>query len=81
MTTKHFRLDTWQILFPFLRKGMFACKIDLKDAYFHLALAKELQPYLTLKVEDQFYQFQSVWFGLSPLPEIWQGVMNVFAKK
>ena len=48
---------------------------------FFLALAKELQPYLTLKVEDRFYQFQSACFGLSPLPEIWQGVMKIFAKK
>ena len=37
---RHFRLDHWSTIFPMLRKGMWAAKIDLKNAYFHLALEK-----------------------------------------
>ena len=37
------KLDTIQAIFPFLRKGTWAAKIDLKDAYFHLQLAQHLK--------------------------------------
>ena len=78
---KHFKMDHWQVIFPFLRKGMFGAKIDLKDAYFHLPLEERLRPYVTLKVGDLFYQFQSACFGLNTLPQQWMSIMGVFSKK
>ena len=39
LETKHFKLDHCKQIFPALRKGMWACKVDLKHAYFHLRLA------------------------------------------
>ena len=44
---KHFKLDHWKNIFPFLKKGMWAGKVDLKHAYFHLGLADQLKNYRT----------------------------------
>jgi len=78
--TNHFKLDHWKNIFPFLKKGMWAGKIDLKHAYFHLGLDKQLQSYMRLQVAGDIYQFQAAAFGLSPLPQLWMQVMKVFQK-
>ena len=78
---KPFRLENWAEIFPYLRKGMWAAKIDLKHAYFHLGIAEALKPYMCIQVEDKVYQFQAACFGLSTLPQQWQSVMKVFLKK
>ena len=60
---------------------MWAAKIDLKHAYFHLQIAEGLRPYMCIQVEQKVYQFQAACFGLSTLPQQWQSVMKVFLKK
>ena len=77
---KHFKLDHWKNIFPFLRKGWWAAKIDLQHAYFHLALHEQLKPYVRLQVQGDIYEFQAACFGLSTLPQIWMEVMKVFQK-
>jgi hypothetical protein len=59
---------------------MWAAKIDLKHAYFHLGLAAHLQPYFRLKVGENIFQFQAACFGLNTLPQLWMEVMKVFQK-
>ena len=81
LSPSHFKLDHWQNIFPFLRKGMWACKVDLKHAYFHLGVGDELKPYLCVKVGDEVFQFQAACFGLSTLPQIWMTLMKVFQRK
>jgi hypothetical protein len=76
----HFKMDHWGQNFPFVRRGMWACKVDLKHAYFHLPLAKNLQEYLVLQVKDRFFQFQAAPFGLSHLPFLWTQVMKTLVK-
>ena len=78
---KPFKLENWGEIFPFLRKGMWAAKIDLKHAYFHLGIAEELKPYICIQVEQKVFQFQAACFGMSTLPQHWQSVMKVFIKK
>ena len=80
METKHFRLEHWQKIFPALRKGMYACKVDLKHAYFHLGLAPELRPYVRINVGDRIFEFQAACFGLNQLPQLGMSVMKVFQK-
>ena len=77
---QRFKLDHWKNIFPFLKKGMWAGKIDLKHAYFHLKLAEQLKPFLRMEVAGDIYQFQAACFGLSTLPQIWMEVMKVFQK-
>ena len=78
---KPFSLENWPEIFHYLRKGMWAAKIDLKHAYFHLQLAERLKPYMCIQVEQKVFQFQAACFGLSTLPQQWQSVMKVFLKK
>ena len=66
--TKNFRLDHIQTIFPFLRQKMWAAKIDLKDAYFHLELGNQLKRFMRLQVGDQIWEFQAACFGLNILP-------------
>ena len=77
----HFKLDHIHNIFPFLRPGMWACKVDLKNAYFHLGLGDALKPYLCMLVGGEVYQFQGACFGLSTLPQLWMSVMKVFLRK
>ena len=81
LNPKPFRLENWSEIFPFLRKGIWAAKIDLKHAYFHLGLAEALKPYMCIQVEEKVFQFQAACFGLNTLPQQWQSIMKVFLKK
>ena len=73
-----FRLDHIGTIFPYLRRGMWAAKIDLKNAYFHLGLGIQLRPYVCMMVGGTIYQFQAACFGISPLPWLWMQIMKVF---
>ena len=42
---KKFKLEHLQMILPHLRKGQWAAKVDLKDAYFHPLLAHDLKTY------------------------------------
>ena len=77
---KHFHLDHWKDIFPHLKQGMFATKIDLKNAYFHLELHPDLKPYVRLQVGNDIYEFQSACFGLSTLPQLWMEIMTTFLR-
>ena len=78
---KPFRLENWSEIFPYLRKGMWAAKIDLKHAYFHLGIVEALNPYICIQVEENVFQFQAACFGMSNLPQQWQSIMKFFVKK
>ena len=59
---------------------MWAAKIDLKHAYFHLQLAESLKPNMCIHVEQKVFQFQAACFGLNTLSQKWQSVMKYFSK-
>ena len=81
LVTKHFKLDHWGNIFPLLRKGQWAAKIDLRNAYFHLALSEDFRPYIRMNVGPRTFQFNAACFGLSTLPQLWMSIMKVFLKK
>ena len=76
-----FRLENIQQVFPLLRKGMHAIKVDLKNAYFHLGVADVVKPYLCMQVGEKFYQWQEAPFGLSVLPFLFQSLMKTLLKR
>ena len=74
--TTYFRLVTlWGIL-PFLRHGQYACKIDLKSAYFHMGIHPRDRPYLGVYVDGEFYRWCVLPFGLNVAPREWQRLMQ-----
>ena len=52
----HFKLDHWGQIFPFVRKGMWAVKVDLRHAYFHLPLWDSMNPFIRFNVGDTVFQ-------------------------
>jgi len=79
--TKPFKLDHLQQIFPLLKKGEWGCKIDLKDAYFHVPVNEALKPYLRHKVGNQVWEYQAGPFGLNIMPQVFQGIMKTFEKR
>ena len=74
-------MDHLQNIFPNLKKGHWAAKLDLKDAYFHIPIHDGLKPYLRHKVGDQVWEFQAGCFGLNIMPQVFMQVMKTFEKK
>ena len=56
--TKKFCLQNLQDIFPYLKQGQWAAKIDLKDAYFHIPLHPQMKHYLRMQVGG--YSFKMV---------------------
>jgi hypothetical protein len=76
-----FRLDHWKDIFPVLEPHMWATKIDLQHAYFHLALSENIKKFVRMKIGNRVFQMEAACFGLSSLPYLWMQVMHVFLKK
>ena len=55
--TKHFKLDHWGNVFPFLCRGQWGAKIDLKHAYFHVPLSENFPKYVGICVDGSYYKF------------------------
>ena len=77
----YFRLHNWSTIFPFLVKGHWAMKIDLKHAYFHLGLEPGLEDLLNFQIGSQVFQCRSACFGLHYLPFLWTQVMKTFTRR
>ena len=75
LQTTHFSLPTLKDILPFLHKGMWACKVDIKGAYNHLPIAPRDKPYLNFCYEGQYYRHESLPFGLNVAPREWQRCM------
>ena len=74
----HFTLESVHTIFPSLRKGMWATRIALKHANFHLGLHADLAGYVVIDIGGTRYRFRSACFGLVPLPYSWMRLMHVF---
>ena len=76
-----FKLDHWKDIFPQVEKDMWATKVDLKNAYFHLKLSEAINTYIRMKIGERVFQMEGACFWLSTLPYLWMEVMDVFLKK
>ena len=59
-----------------LRRGDFMCKIDLKDAYQTIPIAKKSRIYLRFLWRGEIYQFTCLPFGLRSSPRIFTKVLK-----
>ena len=53
-----------------VRKGDYAFKIDLQDAYFHVPIHPSSRKYLGFAFENKVYQFQVLPFSLNTAPQV-----------
>lgn len=80
LSTTPFKLPTLQNILPFLKKGMYATKIDIKSAYHHWPIAARDKNFLVFEYQGKYYQHQSLPFGLSVAPREWQRAMEAVVK-
>ena len=52
-------------------------KIDLKDAYFSVALHRSSKKYVRFQWGGTLYEFQCLMFGLGPAPKIFTKLMKI----
>ena len=64
----HFRMDTTKDVSLLLRPGDWAASVDLKDAYFHVAINRRFHRYLRFGWKKKLYQFLVLPFGLCLAP-------------
>ena len=62
---------------PYLQKGDYMCKLDLKDAYFSVPLQPESRKFVRFPWGNSLYEFLCLCFGLSAAPRIFTKLMKV----
>ena len=66
----HLCMFTTNSVLSSIRKGDYAFKIDLQDAYFHVPIHPSSRKYLRFAFENKVYQFRVLPFGLNTAPQI-----------
>lgn len=74
-----FKMDNIATVRSALVKDMWACRLDLKDAYFHIAIHPKSRHLLRFCVGRQCYQFKALPFGLSVAPYFFTQIVNAVA--
>ena len=59
-----------------LRQGDWLAKVDLKDAYFSVALNPAQRKFFCLKWEGKIFQYVSMPFGLGPAPRVFTKILK-----
>lgn len=63
-----FRMETVAVISKCVSEGLWACSVDIEDAYFHVPMDWDYHKYLAFKVFGRVFVFQFLPFGLSPAP-------------
>ena len=78
--SSRFKLDHWGVVFPHLKRGAFACKVELKYAYFHFPLSKHLSRHVCVWINGKVYAFQGMPSGSNIAPDAFMSFMKGFTK-
>ena len=77
---EHFKMETLQTALKLVTPNCFMASIDLKDAYYSVAVDREHQKFLRFQWEDQLWQFNCMPNGLALAPRKFTKLMKpVFA--
>ena len=79
--TNYFRLRTLMELTPYLRTGLWATKVDLKSAYFYCPISSRDRLWLSVQHQQEFFQWQSLPFGLNIAPREWRRMMQAIINR
>ena len=71
----YFTLPTLREILQYLKKGYYACKLDLKSAYFHMPIAKRDASWLCFRHRGHVFCWNWLLFGLNITPREWQRLM------
>jgi hypothetical protein len=73
---KHFTASGIRELLPSLRRGQWAARLDLSNAYLHVRLSAHLAKYCATSVGGVVYKFTKLPFGLSLAPRTFTSLME-----
>lgn len=79
LSYEHFKMEGLSMLKDLLRPGDFCAKIDMKDAYYGVPLAREHSRFVAFEWRDRFYQFTCLPFGLAQSPRVYTKVIRPVA--
>ena len=79
ITCPTFRMETTRSIRSQLQLGEYTTSIDLADAYLHIPIDPEFQPYLRIAVEDEVWQFRAMPFGLNIAPRTFTNLLGPVA--
>ena len=74
-----FTMETPTSIMAAMRPREWTTSIDLKDAYFHVPIARSSQKYLRFSLNGRVFQFVALPFGLAPAPFVFTKLVNVVA--
>ena len=64
----HFKMDTFNKLLTLIRPNYFFCSVDIKDAYYSVAIQENSRKYLKFEFQNQLYRFLCLPNGLCSGP-------------
>ena len=78
---KHFKMEDLTRVSRCIHTGMWAVKLDLKDAYWHLLLATGILHFFAFDLGDRRFLFLRLPFGLSTAPWAFSRVLRPIKKE
>ena len=71
-----FSMATTASVMSLLPVDCFTASIDIKDAFWHVPIARHFQKFLGFRVESQIFTFNALPFGLTTAPRIFTKIMT-----
>ena len=72
-----FRMETSRTILAAVDPGDWMVSIDLKDAYFHIAIHQNFQRYFRFTANGKQYQYTALPFGLASAPRVFTQVVLI----
>lgn len=73
---RHFKMEGVNTVKYTIRKGDWLAKVDLKDAYFSVALNPSQRKFFYFKWGEKIFQYVSMFFGLGPAPRVFTKLLK-----
>ena len=73
---EHFKMTSLRTALEMMRPDCWMASVDLKDAYYSVAVAEEDRKFLRLQWEGQLYQFRALPNGLACAPRIFTKLLS-----
>lgn len=74
---QHFEMENLETVRFLVRKDDWLAKVDLKDAYFTVAVNQAHYKFLRFRWRERTYEFNCMAFGLAPAPRVFAKILKV----
>ena len=76
VTYYHFKMESFQSAVQLMKKDCWMAVLDLKDAYYSVAIAKDHRKYLRFKFQGVLYEYTCLPNGLASAPRAFTKLMK-----